>query len=126
MPFNAREQSGDTEDLDVVLSAGEESGSTRREAEVDQPATGGTLAGEDVAGGSVLRPHGDHGPLYGGEDNVGELRVTDPAMAGTVAGNTVAAGAAVGRRPDDAPDEAEEDLGPEGTIVQQLGGEARY
>jgi hypothetical protein len=93
--------------------------------------TGGTLAGEDVVGSSVLRPDKDESLAdeqgrYGGADLLGERRVTDPALAGTVAGNTTAAGEVVRKQPPDEPTTLEEDLGPEGTVVQAIGGEARY
>ncbi len=93
----------------------------------DEPATGSTLAGSDVTGGSVLKPPGEHRPeLRGGEDLLGERQVSEPEFAGTVAGNTTAAGAVVRKETADKPTSPEEDLGPEGTIVQEIGGEARH
>ena len=102
-------------------------GSIWRQLEREDPATGGTLAGEDVAGGSVVkRPGEDEPETYGGPDNLGERLVVDPALAGTVAGNTTQAGEVVRKEEEPEPRDAAEDLGPEGTIIQEVGGEGRY
>ena len=95
--------------------------------------TGGTLGG-DAATGATLMNQGDHsfGPSDSssvtGWDSNGNPVVQDPALRGTVAGNTNAAQALVGRPDlrDPEPTELEDDLGPEGTIVQEVGGEARH
>lgn len=98
------------------------------EAREPEPVTGGTLAGEDVAGGSVISPPVKRNPYYGGPDNVGEEHIVEPEYAGTVAGNTTQAGYVVrkGDEADEIPEDLTEDLGPEGTIIQEVGGEARY
>lgn len=94
--------------------------------------TGGTLAGDTAAGGSPL-DQGDRSfvpgdrPVVHGWDSIGDEVAQDPAMEGTVAGNTNAAQSLVGGpEVDRTPQTPEEDLGPEGAIVQELGGEARY
>ncbi len=95
--------------------------------------TGGTLAGEDVEGGSVLkggpsgdedRPRWSHAP-----DSTGRSVTLAPEYAGTVAGNTTGAGGTVlGGLEDEAEhdeDTTERARGLEGVTVQEIGGEAR-
>ncbi|MFN3653221.1 MAG: hypothetical protein ACK47B_26870 [Armatimonadota bacterium] len=57
-------------------------------------------------------------------DSEGHAEVVDPAFAGTLGGNTQAPDVLLREEPD--PVNPEEDLGPQGTIVQKIGGEARY
>lgn len=91
---------------------------------------GGTLAGEDVNGGSVLKPEGerpDRSEVTG--YFTGTVRV-DPAMAGTVAGDTEAAEKFLTWDEDQAAAErieAEEDAGygPDGSTIQEIGGMGR-
>jgi hypothetical protein len=74
----------------------------------------GGLGGDPVIGGSVVA------------EDWGRLPAADaPAEAfrGTVAGNTTAAGAVV--KKDDGGGDSDDLLGPEGTTVQEVGGEAR-
>jgi hypothetical protein len=89
------------------------------------PVTGGTLAGEDVVGGSVIRREGPSHRSYGW-DSIGNRIAVPPEMAGTVAGNTTAADAILARNDDEPVEDLTQDLGPEGTIVQEIGGEARH
>jgi hypothetical protein len=93
---------------------------------------GGTLAGNRVVGGSNFDA-GDRSSgglrreTVTGWDSNGDPVEQDPALEGTVAGNTNAAQALVGGSyTERKPRLPEEDLGPEGTIVQELGGEARF
>jgi hypothetical protein len=87
---------------------------------------GGTLAGEDVEGGSVILHGRRRPPGVPVSDSTGETVIVDPALAGTVAGNTTAAGVVVAKGADEEPAYLTEDLGPEGTIIQEVGGEARH
>lgn len=92
---------------------------------------GGTLAGNQLVGGSNFdagdRSYGTRGGNVVGWDSNGDPVEQDAEFEGTVGGNTNAAQALVGGPPPErAPRLPEEDLGPEGTIVQQLGGEARH
>lgn len=93
----------------------------------ENPATGGTLAGEDVEGGSVLRHEGrNHRPVTA-PDSIGTEVPLAPECAGTVAGNTTGAAEILGYpHRDREPADLTEGLGPEDTIVQEVGGEARY
>lgn len=93
---------------------------------------GGSLAGSKLVGGSNFDA-GDRsfepqlGRSAGGWDSDGDPVEQDPVLEGTVAGNTNAAQALVGGpRREREPQTPEEDLGPEGAIIQQLGGEARH
>jgi hypothetical protein len=92
---------------------------------------GGTLAGNKLVGGSNFdagdRSYGTRGGSVTGWDSNGDPVEQDPELEGTVGGNTNAAQALVGGpEREREPRLPEEDLGPEGTIVQQLGGEARH
>ncbi|HTE17450.1 MAG TPA: hypothetical protein VK689_03600 [Armatimonadota bacterium] len=69
---------------------------------------------------------GDDRPLSHVPDSTGQLVATEPEFAGTLAGNTTGAGACVPLPEEREPTELTEDLGPEGTVVQELGGEARH
>ena len=90
----------------------------------------GTLAGEDVSGGSVLKPEGersDRSEVTG--YFTGTVKV-DPAMAGTVAGDTEAADKFLTWDEDmEAADRLEEEedagYGPDGSTIQEIGGMAR-
>lgn len=91
---------------------------------------GGTLAGEDVTGGSVLKPEGEHPHLSEATGYfAGKVKV-DPVMAGTVAGDTEAADQFLTWDEDmEAAErlEAAEDAGygPDGSTIQEIGGMAR-
>jgi hypothetical protein len=90
--------------------------------------TGGTLAGDEVTRGSVIKHPGDGPRVVEVPDSIGDDIAVAPEFAGTVAGNTTGAGGVVlnkGPRDSEPADETE-DLGPEGTVVQEIGGEARY
>lgn len=92
------------------------------------PATGGTLAGDEVEGGSVIRREGRTAsePLTA-PDSIGNQVPVAPELAGTVAGNTTGADILLAQQyRDREPADETEDLGPEGTIIQEVGGEARY
>lgn len=92
------------------------------------PATGGTLAGEDVEGGSVIKHEGRNSfePLTV-PDSIGDQVRVAPEHAGTLAGNTTGADVILAQQYQDRePADETEDLGPEGTIIQEVGGEGRY
>lgn len=97
-------------------------------ANYSDPATGGTLAAEEVEGGSVIRREGRtaRDPITA-PDSIGNEVPLAPEFAGTVAGNTTGAAEILGHDLQDRePADVTEDLGPEGTVVQEVGGEARY
>lgn len=95
--------------------------------------TGGTLAGEEVVGGSVLKggPSGDEDrpKMSHAPDSTGRSVTLAPEYAGTVAGNTTGAGGTVlgglDDREDSDEDLAERERGLEGVTIQEIGGEAR-
>ena len=76
--------------------------------------TGGTLAGQEVSGGSVLKggPEGNITDTPHSWDSAGERVEVAPELAGTVAGNTTAAGALVGQQDEEAPAPARRDWDP--------------
>jgi hypothetical protein len=87
--------------------------------------TGGTLGGGGDLGDRSFRD--TRGGVVRGWDSNGSEVAQDRALEGTVGGNTNAAQALVGEPTGPrVPLTPEEDLGPEGTIVQELGGEARH
>ena len=78
----------------------------------DEMETGGTLAGEDVEGGSILR--GGTGEFIQKQphswDNEGRLIETEPEFTGTIAGDTSSAGATVAKNEEKPPHEVGEEL----------------
>jgi hypothetical protein len=89
--------------------------------------TRGPIGGDDADGGSVI----DRGQRDAGRvqvpDSIGQPVDMDPAFAGTLAGNTTGAESVdYSRTGEREPEDVLDDLGPEGTVVQEIGGEARH
>ncbi|HEU4754642.1 MAG TPA: hypothetical protein VFU47_16150 [Armatimonadota bacterium] len=83
---------------------------------------GGAIDGDAETTGSVIT-HEHHAPFraqFPDDRNV----TTDPIHEGTIYQNTDAGGHFLVE--EDEPEDITQDLGPEGAVVQEVGGEARY